>query len=345
MARFIVLSKFTPEGQRHLARTRQLGVLQAEVEALHGRLVEQHFLLGAFDVFSLIDVPDTEAAHLLMAGSNTTRTILPAIDLKLFTRLLGQTTETTGPHKWQVLLPVRIVRRFLRRQMYTGDIARWAKPFTVLGREHVDDLRGPAVFIANHSSHLDGAALYCALPKRYQGRVAFGAAADRFYVKGRKGVKKQGWWFSLASNSFPIKRGGGKSSLAHAEWLIDKKFSIVIFPEGARSSTGRLARFRVGPALIALAKDVPVVPLFLEGLATIRPKGQKAQQEAPVTVRIGPPLRFAPGTDATTATKAMEHAIDGLRQDAKAARPPRPPVPSPLPVAAVAGASAATVGT
>ena len=163
----------------------------------------------------------------------------------------------------QVTLPARMIRRLLRKKSYTGDMARWAKPFTVHGRDNFDGLKGPAVFIANHSSHLDSSALYCALPKRYQSRVAFGAAADRFYVKGRKGYRKQGWWFSLASNSFPIKRGGGKSSLAHGEWLIDKKFSIVIFPEGARSSSGRLARFRVGPALLALAKDVPVVPLFL----------------------------------------------------------------------------------
>ena len=324
MARFIVLSKFNSEGQQQLAKTRQLGALKAEVEALHGKLVEQYCLLGSFDVFSIVDVPDGEAAHLMTAGALTKRTIIPAIDMKLFTRLLGQTTETTGPHRWQISLPARIGRRLLRKQTFTGDVARWCKPYTVLGAENFEGLKGPAVFIANHASHLDSSALYCALPKRYQRRVAFGAAADRFYIKGRKGIKKQGWWFSLSSNSFPIKRGAGRSSLAHGEWLLEKKWSIVIFPEGARSSSGRLARFRVGPALLALAKDVPVVPMFMEGLAAIRPRGQKARHVGAVTIRVGAPLRFPPGTDPTTATKAMEHAIDALRIEAKAARPPRP---------------------
>ena len=313
MARFMVFSNFTTEARKGLLKEPDLKELRADVESLHGTVVEQHWLLGGYDVMTIVDLPDAEAAHKLAVGIRATRKILPVMEQALFTRLLGQSTETTGPHPWQISLPARVARRYLRRETFLTPVRTWCKPFTVLGSEHLQNLTGPAIFIANHASHLDSAALYNALPERYQHRVMFGAAADRFYVKGRKGIKKQGWWFSLASSSFPIKRGGGRASLEHALWLIDKGWSIVIFPEGARSSSGRLARFRVGPALLALEKNIPVVPMFMEGLSKIRPRGQKETGPGPVIVRIGAPVHFEAGTTASSATHMLERAVEALR--------------------------------
>ncbi|MPY95294.1 MAG: GYD domain-containing protein [Acidimicrobiia bacterium] len=318
MARFVVLTRMTKDGIAAIrddpARLTELGASIAEAG---GRVVEQHALLGDHDLFTVVDLPDNDVAerlvteHLGLAKSG--QEIFPAIDIALFTRLLGQTTETCGPYRWQVTAPARVVRRCFRRYAYTGEVAKYCRPYTVDGREHLEGLRGPAVFIANHSSHLDAAALYSALPSRYQARVAFGSAADRWFLKGRKGITKQGWWNSLVYNTYPIKRGGGRASLDYADWLVAKGWSMVIFPEGTRSSNGRMARFRVGPALLALGHQIPVVPLYMEGLSAIRPKGTKALVAGPVTVRIGAPLRFDPGTDPKDATKEMYKAVEALR--------------------------------
>jgi 1-acyl-sn-glycerol-3-phosphate acyltransferase len=311
--RFIVLSRFTPEGRRNVSETFELRDLRADVEAVHGTIVEQYFLFGEYDVFTVIDIDDTELAHLLTLGSRAERVLLPAIDLSLFKKLLARSTETTGPHRWQVSWPARAARTVLRPAVYTRPIARWCRPFTVLGKENFERLRGPAIFIGNHASYLDGPAIICALPRALQRRVAVGAAADRFYVKGRRELSKQGWWHSLAYNMFPISRGGGGAALDHARWLLDRGWSLVIFPEGKRSSNGSLARFRVGPSLLAIEKHVPVVPLFVEGSGAIRPKGSTTNRQGPVTTVVGAPIEFAAGTDPSAATHSLQRAMEDLR--------------------------------
>lgn len=324
MPRFLVFSTLSPHGQRALKdNPEQLPDIRAEVDALGGKVVEQYALPGINQFLTVVDVRDNDAAqHLRVAsrgGETASREMVAAIDLDLFVRLMGQSTENTGPYRWQIRFPARLARRALRRYAYTGN-AKYFEPLTLIGQENLASLRGPAIFIANHASFMDASAVYVALPKRYQARAAFPAAADRFFIKGRKEWRKQGWWYSLVYNSFPLKRGGGRAALDHADWLIEKGWSIVIFPEGARTSAGKLARFRLGPALLALRHDVPVVPMFLEGLKDVRPKGSQEMRPAPVTVYIGKPLRVPSGMDAPEATRLLFHAVDELREEAAEVR-------------------------
>lgn len=347
MPRFIVFSTLSPAGKRAAAnKGAGLADLKAEVEEVGGKVIEQYALLGDYDYCTIVEVRDNDAAQLLRVatrfGDTSARTMHPAIDLNLFVRLLGQSTENTGPYKWQVSLPARALRRVLRRYAYTGNTIKYCKPFTVIGQENIADLRGPALFIANHASFMDGSALYSALPKRYQSKVTFPAAADRFFIKGRRDPRKQGWWFSLIYASWPMKRGGGRSALSYADWLIEKGWSIVIFPEGARTSAAKLARFRMGPAILAVSHGIPVVPMYLDGLAAIRPKGSRVMTPGPVTVRIGRPLRFEKGSDAAQANHQLHRAVTELgRQAAEARRaeragPTRRPDTAPRPQEAVA---------
>jgi 1-acyl-sn-glycerol-3-phosphate acyltransferase len=327
VARFVVLSKSLADGARTPADHPDLHALRAEVEAVGGRVVDQYVLLGEFDVCTVLDVPEAQLAHLLTAVGHSERLLLPAIDLGLFRRLLGQAAETVGPHRWQVTLPARAARRVLRPHAYSNPVRKWCQPLTVLGREQLEQLRGPAVFIANHSSHLDAQVIHAAVPNRYRARLAMAAAADRFFVKGRKGITKKAAWNSLAYNMFPIKRSGGRAALEHGEWLLERGWSIVIFPEGGRSTGGKFARFRVGPALLAIERQVPVVPIYLDGLAAIRPKGSKAMRPGAVTVKIGAPVYFAAGTDPAEAThdlyKALTHLRNEVHRPIRIIAPPR----------------------
>jgi 1-acyl-sn-glycerol-3-phosphate acyltransferase len=101
---------------------------------------------------------------------------------------------------------------------------------------------------------------------------------------------------------------------------------VAIFPEGGRASGSKMGKFKPGPALLAIAKQVPVIPLYMDGLSAIRPKGSKANEPGPVDVWVGEPLTFGPDTDAAEATRVMFNAVDWLRRQAAAThRPARPP--------------------
>ena len=137
----------------------------------------------------------------------------------------------------------------------------------------------------------------------------------RWFLKGRKGIQKQPWYMSLTMNGFPIQRGGGKAALGYAEWLIDRRWSLVIFPEGTRSTTGKLAHFRHGVSILAIGKQVPVIPIYMHGLRELRPKGSKEVGVGPVRVRIGDPIRFPEGTEVAEATRRLYKAMERMRED------------------------------
>ncbi len=317
MGAYIVLTKLTAGGAKSLKEHPEvLEELAADVAALDGKMMGHYALLGELDFCAIANLPDNTAAHKLMGRTpaGLERTVLPAIDLPLFVRLLGQTTETVGPHRWQTSLWARLVRPPLWWYENGRKVKAVLQPFTVLGQEHLRGVKPPALFIGNHSSHLDASAMILALPGRLRDRLFFAGAADRWFIKGRQGLRNQGWWMSLVYGSYPLKRGGGRGALEYSEWLLDRGCSIGIFPEGTRSSSGKMGRFRAGPAILAVSKGVPVVPMYFEGLNKIRPKGTREMVPGPASVLIGPPVRFAPGTDISAATDTLYKAVDGLRQ-------------------------------
>lgn len=324
MATYIVLSRFKPEGLKAIRqRPETIQELAQLVERQDGKVISQFGLLGKHDLATIVSLPDNEAAMRYvvegMAAAGLSTQVLSAMDLSLFARLVGQTTETTGPYRWQISWWARLIRRALRPREVTRHVKEACRPFVVEGREQFEKVNGPCIVIGNHASHLDAFVVLESVPPQIRERLAFGSAADRWFLKGRP-WRKSGWWNSLTLNCFPIKRGGGSSTLDYAKWLIDKGWNVMIFPEGTRSTTGKLSRFRHGVAILALEKRVPVVPLYMDGLREIRPKGSQQIVPGPVKVRVGEPIVFEPGTPVPEATSRMYHAMEALRLGLKAER-------------------------
>jgi 1-acyl-sn-glycerol-3-phosphate acyltransferase len=168
----------------------------------------------------------------------------------------------------------------------TRHVERYCQPLTVERHPAVEGLPGPAVIIANHTSHFDTLVALAVLPERIRSRTAVAAAADRFYARG-----KRGWWFSLFYNAFPIdRRRGGSATLAYPIDLLRRGWSVLLYPEGTRSPDGGLGAFHHGVSLLATQARVPVVPIYSEGLRDIMPKGQRSPgRSAAVRVRVGAP--------------------------------------------------------
>jgi 1-acyl-sn-glycerol-3-phosphate acyltransferase len=167
----------------------------------------------------------------------------------------------------------------------------------VLGQEHLDELTGPVVFVANHNSHMDTPVILRALPGRWRRRTAVAAATDYFYDKLRKALA-----VSLAFGTVPLDRnsgaGVGPGQTGHLDRLIGDGGSLLFFPEGTRSRDGRVGRLRTGAALLAAEHHVPIVPIYVSGTGEAMPRGHrwmvfKAGRPGPrhpLEIRFGKPI-------------------------------------------------------
>src|SRR6266508_1070853 len=130
----------------------------------------------------------------------------------------------------------------------------------------------PAVIFApNHHSHLDTALMVRAVPAAWRKRLVTAAAADYFFDKRWKARLS-----ALALNAVPIDRESpGRKSADQMALLIDRGWSLVIYPEGGRSPDGWGQPFKGGAAYLSGRCGVPVVPVHVEGTGRILRKGSK----------------------------------------------------------------------
>ncbi|HLG05762.1 MAG TPA: lysophospholipid acyltransferase family protein [Gemmatimonadales bacterium] len=151
----------------------------------------------------------------------------------------------------------------------------------VEGRERLDPA-APAVYISNHCSEIDIWALLAELP----GSVRF------VYKKGMDWIPLMGLAMRRAKH-IPIKRQVKSlafSAYEDAAIMIRSGISAVVFAEGTRSRDGRLQPFKRGPFVLAIAAQVPVVPVLCGGTFDLMPKGSWRPRPGTVTIRIGEPI-------------------------------------------------------
>ena len=153
---------------------------------------------------------------------------------------------------------------------------------------------GPCVFYANHSSHLDFAVLWAALPEAWRERTRPVAgrdywektAAHRFIACGIfRAVLIERKKVTVACN--PL------TAMAAA---LDAGDSLIVFPEGTRGDGLTVGDFKPGIHHLARTRPrVPLVPVFLANLNRIMPKGSALPVPLIATAAIGTPLATAAG--------------------------------------------------
>jgi 1-acyl-sn-glycerol-3-phosphate acyltransferase len=187
---------------------------------------------------------------------------------------------------------------------------------SVHGLDRLADLDEPAIFAANHHSHLDTPILLSALPRRWRHRAVVAAAADYFFTsRSRSAVS------ALAIGAIPIERNrvNRRSSDLAAELLSDG-WSLVLFPEGGRSPDGWAQDFRGGAAYLSVKTARPLVPVFMEGTRQVLKKGDNVptsianpfRRGATVRVLFGSPMRANDGEDARRFSVRVEAAVAAL---------------------------------
>jgi long-chain acyl-CoA synthetase len=98
-----------------------------------------------------------------------------------------------------------------------------------------------------------------------------------------------------------------RESFAYAGESVDRGYSVLVYPEGVRTSDGKPSPFRSGVGMLAARLNIPVLPLRIDGLYEMKMAGHKIARPGQLTVVIGKPLRFPPETPPEEITNQLEH--------------------------------------
>jgi long-chain acyl-CoA synthetase len=193
---------------------------------------------------------------------------------------------------------------------------------TVQGSERLSAITGPVVFAVNHQSHFDVPVVLMALPPHLRYRVAPAMAKEFFKAHffpeqfGRRAWFTNSLNYYLAAlffNAFPLpqREAGTRQTLRYIGEVLGSGYSVLIFPEGKRTDTGDIDRFRPGIGMIGSKLDVPVVPVRVVGLDRILHHSWKWPRPGRATVAFGDPLHLA-GDDYEALAKQVEDAVRAL---------------------------------
>lgn len=193
-------------------------------------------------------------------------------------------------------------------QLMTRVLLRTYNRLEIVGQENLP-LDRSFIMVCNHSSHLDAMCLLASLPLTRVHRAFPVAAADYFFATPLRGILSV-----IAVNGLPIDRHHGRDGLEMCRELLNSPGQVlIIFPEGTRTCSGAIGRFRSGVARLAAGTDTPVIPCHLSGAFDAWPKGRDLPRPLPVHLRIGRPRTFADVDPADHA--AVSHVSSQLRDD------------------------------
>ncbi len=151
----------------------------------------------------------------------------------------------------------------------------------------------PVIYFANHTSHLDFVVVWAALPGPAREKLSPAAAEDYW---GRSALRRR-----IACGLFQavlIPRAGitrENHPVDRMAAALESGRSVLIFPEGTRRDDGTVGEFRAG--LWHLAKrspQAPLVPVHLDNLNRIMPKGTLLPVPLIAQARFREPLAFVP---------------------------------------------------
>jgi long-chain acyl-CoA synthetase len=194
----------------------------------------------------------------------------------------------------------------------------------IRGRENLRDVRGPVLVVSNHVTYLDIAWVLPALPARLRNRLATAMRGERLAEMRRPAstdglfarfMERLRYFLALSLfNVFPLpKQSGFLQSFSFVGNLVDRGWNVLVFPEGKTSEDGKMAAFRSGIGLLAKQLNLPVVPMFLDGLFDLKQARRIVAQPGHVRVTIGQPLRFSPEQDTDEITGEIERAVRALQ--------------------------------
>jgi 1-acyl-sn-glycerol-3-phosphate acyltransferase len=170
------------------------------------------------------------------------------------------------------------------------------------------------VFVDNHQSIYDIPILFWSLP--YQLRIIAKESLGRFPFLGWH-LRRTG--HMLVDRSRPDRR----AIFGWASRLTARGLSLIVFPEGTRSSEGRVARFKGGSFYLALEASLPVVPVSVVGSRRVMLKRRLAVYPGTVRLVVHEPIDTS-GLDSSASREFAERVRNIIRDEAESDCDDRP---------------------
>lgn len=180
------------------------------------------------------------------------------------------------------------------------------------------DPRRPYVVVSNHESFVD-ILLISHLP--WEMKWLSKAELFRIPILG---------WLLLLAGDIPIKRGFGPSAIeaiARCRAALANRVSVMIFPEGTRSTTDDLLPFKDGAFRLAIDAGVPVLPLVVHGTSSALPKHDWRFGRSTAVVRVLEPIETTGLTPADV--PALKDRVRRLIVDTRSELAASDPAPAP----------------
>ncbi|MBI5017969.1 MAG: 1-acyl-sn-glycerol-3-phosphate acyltransferase [Deltaproteobacteria bacterium] len=191
-------------------------------------------------------------------------------------------------------------------RLLTGAQARW------VGCAPLDRQR---VYFANHASHADFVLLWSSLPPRLRRRTRPVAGAD-YWSRGalRRYLIHRVFRGVLVDRGPAQGDGQTADPLAPLVAALDEGASLILFPEGTRNTGDDLLPFKSGLYNLGLRRpEVDLVPVWMDNLARVMPKGEVLPVPLLCSITFGAPLAVEPGEDRRAFLDRAREAVRELR--------------------------------
>ena len=151
---YVLMSRISANGLKQvLDDPDRLHDVRRKLEEYEANILADYHVLGYHNHCTIFEVSDNFRAQRAALNQELTHAsdalLLPAIDLPLFQRMVGQEIRTEGPHEWQVAWWAKAVRASFRWYHFSRHIWKNCKPFTITGRENVRGIKGPCIVVGN----------------------------------------------------------------------------------------------------------------------------------------------------------------------------------------------------
>jgi len=162
------------------------------------------------------------------------------------------------------------------------------------------------VYFANHTSHLDALVLWSALPSEVRARTRPVGAKD-YWSAGR--IRR--YFSTRVFNALLIDRTEIKVHESPVDLMIREighRDSLIVFPEGGRSSGREVGEFKSGLYYLCKKRpDLECIPVYLDNMNRILPRGQFLPVPLLSRITFGPPLWLEAG-------ESKGHFLERARQ-------------------------------